>query len=217
MKRISIQIKPLKQLSPMACSITCLRMLLSYYGVSVSHKEILRFIVKIPPDNASFLMEMARFARSKGFNVDCYVYNLYLTDPKDSQLSKNDLLKKLKHEFDSHNRDKYYDLMLELTIKGIKEGVNYIIKKPNFEIIKSSLVQKIPLSVMVNYAALHDLQGDPFESHDIVLCGLSGQKVFYIDPEHAKRESISVSDLMFAILESKVISASAYLIAIKSE
>jgi len=190
-------------------------MLLSYYGVSVSYKEILQFIIKIPPDNTSFLMEMARFARSKGFSVDCFAYNLYLTDPKDNQLSKSDLLKKLKHELNSHSRDKFYDLMLESTIKGIKEGINYLIKKPDFEILKFYLTRKIPLSVRVNYTTLHDLQGDPFESHDIVLCGLAGKKVFYIDPEHGKDESINISDLMFAIFQSKIIAASAYLLAIK--
>lgn len=214
MKDLQISIKPIKQVNPNSCSIACLIMVLDYYGIEVSHKEILNFIIKATPGGSSFVSEIARFAKSKGFKVDCHAYNLYLTDPKDAHLSKKKLLEKLEKELNDSRRDKYYDLMLESTIKGIKEGVNYIIKKPNFRIIKSYLTRSIPLIVTVNYAALHDRQGDPFESHDIVLCGLEGETVYFVDPEHAKVESIDSSDLMFAFLQRKVISGSAYLLAV---
>jgi len=214
MKDLQISIKPIKQVNPNSCSIACLIMVLDYYGIEVSHKEILNFIIKATPEGGSFVSEIARFAKSKGFKVDCHAYNLYLTDPKDAELSKKKLLEKLEKELDDSERDKYYDLMLESTIKGIKEGVNYIIKKPNFRIIKSYLTRSIPLIVTVNYAALHDRQGDPFESHDIVLCGLEGETVYFVDPEHAKIESIDSSDLMFAFLQRKIISGSAYLLAV---
>ena len=214
MKGLQIPIKPIKQLDPNSCSIACMMMVLDYYGLKISHKDIFDFIIKATPEGGSFITEIARFAKSKGFKVDCYAYNLYLTDPKDVELSKKKLLEKLEKELNDSKRDKYYDLMLESTIKGIKEGVNYIIKKPNFRIIKSYLTRSIPLIVTVNYAALHDEQGDPFESHDIVLCGLEGERVYFADPEHAKIESIDSSDLMFAFLQRKIISGSAYLLAV---
>lgn len=217
MKNHPIDIKPLKQPDSLSCSITCLRMILDYYGCETSQDEIYNFIVKATPDGGSFLSEMARlarFAKAQGFGVDCYAYNLYLTDPKDALLSSKELLIKLDRRLSKHNRDKYYDLMLKSTIKAIKDGVDYIIRKPNLEIIKSYLSKKIPVSVRLNYAALHNQQGDPFESHDIVLCGLKDRRVYYIDPEHAKLESIKNDNLMFAIFQSKVISASAYLLAI---
>jgi len=214
MKDLQIFIKPIKQVNPDSCSIACLMMVLDYYGVKVSHQEIFDFIIKATPEGNSFVTEIARFAKSKGFKVDCYAYNLYLTDPSDSKLSKKKLLQKLEKELRDSKRDKYYDLMLKSTIKGIKEGINYIIKKPNLKIIKSYLARSVPLIVTVNYAALHDKQGDPFESHDIVLCGLDGNVVYFVDPEHAKIESIGSSDLMFAFLQRKIISGSAYLLAV---
>lgn len=210
-----VKIKPLKQPDPMACSITCLRMILDYYGCEVSQDEVYKFIVRATPEGGSFLSEIGRFANKVGFQVDLLAYNSYLTDPKDALLPQDRLLKKLEKILAKSNRDKYYDLMLESTVKAIKEGVNYIIRKPNFEMIKSYLSKKVPISVRVNYATLHDEQGDPFESHDIVICGIKNSLVYYIDPEHAKMASMKNDDLMFAIVSSKVISASAYLLAIK--
>lgn len=214
MKNLQIPIKPIRQVNPDSCSIACLMMVLDYYGIKVSHEEIINFIIKATPEGGSFVTEIARFAKSKGFKADCYAYNLYLTDPKDIELPKEKLLEKLEKELNNSKRDEYYDLMLESTIKGIKEGVNYIIKKPNFSIIKSYLTKSIPLIVTVNYAALHNKQGNPFESHDVLLCGLTGNTVYFVDPEHAKIESINSSNLMFALLQRKIISSSAYLLAV---
>lgn len=217
MKKVFIPIKPLKQPDSNACSATCMRMLLSYYGLEVSNDEIFDFIVKATPEGGSFLSEIGRFVRSKGFGVDLYAYNLYLTDPKDNDLPRVKLLKKLEEQLRDSQRDKYYDLMLKSIIDGIKEGVKYIIKKPDFEIIKTYLTNKIPLSVRLNYAALVNKQGDPFDSHDVVLSGIEGKKVRLVDPKDASEKLFDYQDLMFSIFQSKVISASAYLLAIKKQ
>lgn len=212
---INIPIKAIKQETPDDCSITCMRMILGYYRLEVTRDEIFNFIIKATPTGGSFLSEIGRFARSKGFVVDQYSYNLYLVDSKDVKLSKKDLLKKLEKELENSQRDKYYDLMLESTIRAIKEGVNYFIKKPSIEIIRTYLSNKIPLSVRLNYAALIGRQGDPFDSHDVVLSGFSKDKIYIIDPYDTSENLFNADDLMFAILQSKVIAASAYLLAIK--
>lgn len=190
-------------------------MILSYYGLKVSDNEIFDFILKATPEGGSFLSEVGRFAKNRGFNVDLYAYNLYLTDPQDVTLSKKEFLKKLERQLRDSQRDKYYDLMLKSTIRGIKEGVKYIIKKPSFEIIGKYLNKKTPVSVRLNYAALVDRQGDPFDSHDVVLCGLRKRQVYLVDPKDASGKWFGIEDLMFAIFQSKIISASAYLVAVK--
>lgn len=212
---IKIPVEPLKQATSDDCSITCLRMLLGYYGVRVSRNEIFEFILKATPEGGSFLSEMARFARKEGFAVDLFAYNLYLTDPIDNNLPTNQLLEKLQKELEDSKRDKYYDLMLESTINGIKEGIKYIIKKPNTEIIRAYLNRETPLSIRLNYAALVNKQGDPFNSHDVVLCGLKVKEIYMIDPENASGRWFNIGDLMFAVFQSKIISASAYLLAVK--
>lgn len=212
---MKISIRALKQETPNDCSITCMRMILDYYGLEVSRDEIYDFIIKATLEGGSFLSEIGRFARSRGFDVDMYAYNLYLTGAKDAKLGKEKLLKKLERGLKNSKRDKYYDLMLESNIKAIKEGINYLIRKPNLKIIKLYLNKKIPLSVRLNYAALVGEKGDPFDSHDVVLSGLRNKKIYIIDPYDASEKLFRSEDLMFAICESKIISASAYLLAVK--
>lgn len=214
-KMTKIPIEPIKQESPNDCSITCMRMILGYYGLKVLKDEILNYIIKATPNGGSFLSEVGRFARSKGFNVDLYACNLYLTDFKDANLDREGLLKKLENELKSSKRDRYYDLMLESTIKAIGDGINYIIAKPTIELIKKYLKNNVPLSVRLNYAALVGKQGDPFDSHDVVLSGAEKKTVYLIDPYDASEKFFEYEDLMFAIMQSKVISASAFLLAVK--
>lgn len=81
--------------------------------------------------------------------------------------------------------------------------------------IKTYLNKGIPVAVRLNYAALINKQGDPFDSHDVVLSGFVDNKVYLIDPEDTSRKLFNFSDVMFAIFQSKIISASAYLLAVK--
>lgn len=212
-----IPIKPIKQESSNDCSITCMRMILDYYGVAATRDEIFNYVIKATSDGGSFLSEIARFAKSKGFNVDLYSFNLYLTDPADAKLTKKRFLRKLEMELKNSKRDKYYDLMLESTIKAIKGGINYIIAKPTVEIIKKYLSKKIPLSVRLNYAALVGKQGDPFDSHDVVLSGVRDRDIYLVDPYDASEKIFDGEDVIFAVLQSKIIAASAYLLAVVSK
>lgn len=111
--------------------------------------------------------------------------------------------------------DKSYTLLAESTIKSLEEGVNYQIQKPSANLICKYLRDKIPLIASVNYAALHDTQGNIFEGHDIVLSGLKGEHIFFIDPEHAEEKVMLLEDLLFAIASRRAITTSSYLIAIK--
>jgi len=210
-----INVKPLIQETSNDCSISCMRMILNYYNIDVSQKQIYSFIVKATPDGGSFLSEIARFAKSKKLNVDLCAYNIYLTNPSDKDLSKKKLLEKLDRQLKNSNRDKYYDLMLISTIKAIKENVNYIIKKPSIQAISDYVTNRIPVSVRINYATLVNKQGDPFDSHDVVVAGVNDDKVYIIDPADGSSKWFKNDDLMFAINQSKVISASAYLVAVK--
>lgn len=212
---IKIPVKPIKQESPNDCSITCMRMILAYYGLNIPRDEIFKYIIKATPDGGSYLSEIGRFAKSKGFIVDMYAYNLYLTDSKDADLGKRKLLEKLEKELNNSERDKYYDLMLKSTIKAIGESVNYFIVKPSFKIIKNYLNRKIPVSVRINYASLVGEQGDPFDSHDVVLSGFRDKEIFLIDPYDASEKLFNYEDVIFAINQSKIITASAYLLAVK--
>lgn len=211
---MTIAIVPIKQLEPNECTMVCLKMVLNYYGIDISLKEINDGIIKAI-DGSSYNTEIAKFSVTKGLKADCLAYNLYITDPKDSDLSSTQLIKKLKEGIEHPWFDKDSNLLLvKSTINAIESGVNYIIKKPTAKTISLYLKKNIPIIASVNYAALHNKQGNPYTGHDVVLTGIEDNWIRYIDPEHAKEESINIRDLMFAIISRRAISTSSYLIAI---
>ena len=130
-------------------------------------------------------------------------------------MSKKELIDKLNQELTQPWFDKENTLLVESTIKAIKDGVDYKIKKPSTNTIVSYLEKGVPLIASVSYSALHNAQGNVFEGHDIILSGYEDGNITYIDPEHAKEETISIEDLMFAIISRRAISTSAYLIAVE--
>ncbi len=212
-KRIEIPITPIKQVDPNECSIVCLKMIMSFYGVNLSSQDIYSSILR-DLSGGSFNTEIARFAKNKGFKVDCFSYHLGLFDPKDTKLSKNELIKKLIGQKNHPWFSSEYYLVTDSIINALKNGVDYKIHIPSADIINKYLLNKTPLIVSVNYAALHNKQGDITATHDIVLNGIDKDNILFIDPEHAKQEKIDINQLMFAIYSRRAISTSAYLIAI---
>ena len=129
---IKTPVEPIKQETPNDCSITCLRMLLGYYGVKVPRQKIFDYVIKATDDGGSFLAEMARFARNQGFNVDLCAYNLYFTGSKDAKLDKNKLLKKLEKEWYIESLENVFlhaDKKFSQRINGRKNGISWQITK----------------------------------------------------------------------------------------
>jgi hypothetical protein len=95
-------------------------MVLEYYGTTVSSEEIYAFVIK-DADGGSFLTELARFARSRGFGADCFAYNLHLTEPHDVALPPSVIADKLE-EKQQQLADQWYLPMLTSTILCIRSG-----------------------------------------------------------------------------------------------
>jgi hypothetical protein len=187
-------------------------MVLNYYGFAASYAQIGDSIVK-DEDGASFLTEIGRFARNRGLAVDCFSYNLYLTDPTDARLSQPSLLRRLLGE-QTDVTDQWFKEELDSIIQCMRDGVRYVIAKPSLDEMVKRIHLGFPVIVTTNPCALYDRQGNPFESHDIVLTGSEGDAFLFIDPQDATERTISSSGLMFAILQRKIIVASSYMLAI---
>ncbi|GEM_PF-6454153 len=142
MDKILISITPIKQIEPMECSIVCMRMILSFYGTKVSSQDVHDYIVR-DLSGGSFNTEIARFAKRKGFNVDCLSYHLGLFDPSDAKLNKDGLIKKLEEQKKHPWFSSDYFLITDSIVNALKDGVNYLIQIPSPEIIKRHLSKKI--------------------------------------------------------------------------
>ena len=154
-------------------------MVLSYYGRDVTNEDINQFSVKDEEGN-SYETEIARFAREQGFAVDCYAYNLYLTDPTDNDLSQETVLEKLKAK-QRHLDDAWYAPMLQSTIRRLERGGTYHIAKPRLDLMRSYLSHGIPLLPTINTAALYNKQGNPYSRHSIILTGFRDDQFAFID------------------------------------
>lgn len=199
------------------CFGICLRMVLEYFGKVIAEETLDHFFIKkgttfsIVPN----ITDGAMFAKRMGFEVDCYAYNLYITDPQiDATLPAKRLIAKLESKQAMLSELRAADI-LESTIRCLQAGCNYIIDKPTIGCIDEYLSQNIPVILIVNHSALRDMPGeDLYKTHAIVLTGKQNDKIYFIDPQNAIQESISVERLMFALLQAKIIANSAYMLAI---
>lgn len=223
---MNMSIKPIKQEAEKNCTSACLRMVLSFYGCDATMGEVDTFVTK-DNEGYTFETEIARFAQYQGFDVDCYAYNLYLTDPKDASLSPDRLVQKLEQQRTDPRFDPWYELKLQSTIRCIRDSVHYLIVRPTLRVILSYLRRRIPLIVTVNPSALYGRQGLPHIGHDIVLFGYEasgasagnyegegGRILHFIDPATGTRATTSCDSLMFALLARGITALSGYMLAI---
>ncbi len=202
----------IKQQTPMGCFIASLRMVLQCWGLKVTDEEIDQVVLK-DEKGGSYLTELAWFARTKGFQVDCFAYNLSLLDPQDGVLSSDILIAKLQKRYEEY-KSEWHKTLCASTIRCLKAGVHYIIKKPSLEDMKSYLQKSIPLIVTVNFTALYNKKGDPFAGHDIVVTGIENNTVNYIDPLYGEEKTSDVENFIFALMQRRIVEASAYMIAV---
>ncbi len=97
MERLSVPL--IKQQSELACGVAALRMVLQYYGKDVSSEEIIKSVGGVTKQGIK-VIKLAEFARSLGFDVECYSYNEKLAKDKAKikKPSKSDLIKFLKRK-----------------------------------------------------------------------------------------------------------------------
>lgn len=213
-RAMSIPIRPIRQ-EKESCATTCLRMVLSYYGMERSAEELERVMLmeEYQGGRGTVLAELGRCAQGLGLRAACYTYNLQLISPR-ATFTGTELLRRLearRPEFEGTPGG----ITLESTIRCLRVGVRYTVVKPSRRLLASYLGRGIPLIITVNRAALRNAQGDPWAGHDIVLTGYQGDAFSFIDPQEGRQETMAFDDLFFAMLAKKVITQSAYMVVIK--
>jgi hypothetical protein len=206
-----LRVAPIRQDGPTTCTIACLRMVARYFGHEVDPSAVAAALFT---DSAgcSYNTDLARIARRLGLEAECHGYNLYLNEPGDGALAPAALLAKMRATR-ATLADPWYRPMLESIVAALEEGVRYVVRRPTWAAIADYLRRGVPVIAVANYAALHDVRGDPFSGHDVLVTGYEGRKVFLIDPLHGAESCVDRDLLMFAIASRSAIGTSEYLAA----
>lgn len=170
-------------------------MILGYYGHDIDQQGVLAALPK-GSDEGPLLTDLAHFAQKVGLKVDCLAYNLYLTAPEDAALSTGDLIRTLQIERRVIKDDSYLH-MIDSIVGCIGAGANYLIAKPTTQTITCYLERGIPLILSVSLAAWYNTQGDPYEAHAVVLSGIEGDTIHFIDPGYSGQDRLAALDLRF--------------------
>ncbi len=78
---MKLNVPLIKQEGKLDCGFIALRMVLEYFGKNISSKEISKFTGGLKSYGNSTI-ELAEFARSIGFDVDCFTYNKKMSNGK---------------------------------------------------------------------------------------------------------------------------------------
>lgn len=193
-------------------------MILQYYGMGISRDTLDQYLLKESTTHSlsTFPTDGALFARQQGLLVDIFAYNLCYTDPThDSRLTPDALVAKLERQ-QRALQDAYFAPLIESTIRCLQAGCRYALEKPNIQRIQTYLTARIPLLVSLNAAALYEEPMEAlFTAHAVVLTGLVDGRIYFLDPNDGVERSTSPDQLLFAMLQSKVIATSAYMLAIQ--
>ncbi len=211
-----IPVKPLKQKKD-DCGKTCAMMILNYYGAQYTEAELDNFYIKETPSFSinGFMTDDALFFIRKGLDVECLSYNLYYNEPDDAKLSTTKLIKKLQDK-QRNLSEQHYARLIESTVRLLKDDGGFKIEQPSMKALRRYLRKGIPLIAHVSYPALHGkAQEDLYQGHAVVLVGISKDKISLIDPNHACVEEMPVDQFMFGMLSSRVMTTTAYLLAVK--
>jgi len=211
---MKIPVEPIAQYEGTDCFITCVEMILKFYGEYASREQIKLFVKK--DKDGTPLTEYASFLNSMGLNVYCFGYNLQFMSPADKELSQEKLLAKLEEEQKHPWMNKDYNIDISSIIDPIKSGVTYYLEPPSLKLIKSYLKQKIPLIISVNPLVLNKYQAyNTFAGHAVVAVGFSKNLIHFIDPDQGVERSMPEEEFMLTIFARKFINTVGWAIATK--
>lgn len=196
------------------CGERCLGMVINHYDVTVDWDEIHDFLrLRNGDSKGTFLTDLARFAIQKRLSASCLGYPLYLPTVSNS-VPAQDLSLTEFQDILRQTTEEWQRLILRSLTNALSAGMGYVIKKPDIDDLRRFLSKSLPVVVGVNHVALYDRNGDPYLNHDIILTGYQDDRFFYIDPSFPGEKTISISDLLFAILQVRLVATSAYALAI---
>lgn len=209
---MKIKVPLIKQKHKMGCGATAMSMVYRYFSRDISEKEIIKKTGGLTKWG-SFTTDHALMAKNLGFKVICYSYNLEYFEPKYTQISRANFVKRTESLIKKEKRA-YNKRELKSILKVLKSDIDFKMVIPSLDTIRKFLDKKLPVVIAVNSAVLFEKKEDLRIGHFIVLIGYEKDKFYYNDPDSGKKKTISADKLIFA-LSNNVFDSSAYLLVVK--
>lgn len=187
------------------CSLSVLRMVLSFYGMDVSEAELINRVEEDYGKNFKNLWNptIARLAREYGINTTmCATWPLFKKDiyPKAlSEFKKNSETmnyKKYEHPKDKDELTEPLPLAYKEMFRALELGCECIYGKLTTIRIKSALSKGHLVQTSIKLHKLYP--GKKHVFHSILIYKVEGNTVFYHDPAHGESLSCSMDALIKA-------------------
>ncbi|MCP5515973.1 MAG: C39 family peptidase [Verrucomicrobiales bacterium] len=215
--KLDLRIQP--QPDEVTCGPTCLHAVYQYLGLGLSLEQV---IAEVPmlEGGGTLSVSLGSHALRKGFRARIYSYNVQVFDPTWFDLSRREIIGKLKQQI-ATREDEKLKLASEEYIKFLELGGQLRFDNLNRGLVRHYLNQGVPILTGLSATYLYrcarefgpnldydDIRGEP-SGHFVVLCGYdrNSRLVQVADPlspnpafQNEQRYAIDIDRVICAIL-----------------
>lgn len=194
-----------QQENPYTCSLAVLRMVLAYFGINVSEKEL---ISKVEKDYGKSFKNLwnstiAKLSREYGINTTMYavwplfkknIYSKALAEFKKNPNTMN--FKKYEHPKDKDELTEPLPLAYKEMFRALELGCKCVYGKLTGNKIKNLLLKNCLVQTSIKLHLLYP--GERHIFHSILIYKLVGSKVYYHDPARGEGLNSDINRLIKA-------------------
>lgn len=199
-----IPIKILTQPDDTTCGPTSLHAVYSFYGKSITLKEVINEVSYLE-EGGTLAVMLGIDALKRKFKTKLYTYNLQVFDPTWFKDKKPDLIEKLKNQLKFKNNTRLQNATYSY-IEYLEMGGEILFKDLNPSLLKKYFERNIPVLTGLNATYLYSCAREKMDSenksvyddvqgystgHFVVLCGYDSEKKHVIVADPYKENPLS--------------------------
>lgn len=185
-QKVYYPIKVFKQESEMTCGVVAARMILDFWGVKTTEKELKKEV--LIHDTGTWLADLAKLFETRGLKTRVYSINLLLFNPSMVGSSNEEIKSFLKGRIKNLHPRRQKET--KKVIEYIELGGDFVLQIPKVGILRRWL-KKQPLFIPISRSFLYKDRIDAV-GHYIVVNGFNGKKYSIVDPARGRKDKHSV-------------------------
>ncbi|UCD04571.1 MAG: C39 family peptidase [Candidatus Woesearchaeota archaeon] len=212
---MKINVPLFKQSKKNACGLTTFRSILKYNDLDFSEEELEKKVDGLKNEEGyqgALSINMATFARTLGFKINIYIYNLEIIKPEWINLSNEELIENLKKEYPARKQLSKEIISAMIDLLEAKENIR--IKYPSLNDLKEYIDKQIPILISVNAGIFYEDNTLKKEGHYLIVIGYENDEFIIIDPNHTEEKRIK-KDKLYLAWCINAIESTDYLLAIE--